>query len=112
MQILGKKLAARSSGTEDRESLLTLVAVGGRPPPPPRPAFVGPADGYPRRAGCPGISALRSLAWLAVVCLFTSVTEVVVSRGHRRRLRRALSDEAEATTPGAGEPGPSGLSPF
>ncbi|WP_285790862.1 hypothetical protein [Micromonospora sp. NBRC 101691] len=40
------------------------------------------------------------------------MTEVVVSRGHRRRLRRALSDEAEATTPGAGEPGPSGLSPF
>ncbi|MEV0328324.1 low temperature requirement protein A [Micromonospora echinospora] len=57
------------------------------------------------------ISALRSLAWLAVVCLFTSVTEVVVSRGHRRRLRRALADEAEATTPGTGEPGP-GLSPF
>ncbi|MEV4728125.1 hypothetical protein [Micromonospora humida] len=46
-----------------------------------------------------GIPALRALAWLALVCLATAVTEYLVSRSERRRLRRALVDEHEASCP-------------
>ncbi|PWR10836.1 low temperature requirement protein A [Micromonospora acroterricola] len=51
------------------------------------------------------ISAARTLVWLAVVCLVTAVVEFAVSRGQRRRLRRALAEEAEGAESGRGEPG-------
>ncbi|MFC0509097.1 low temperature requirement protein A [Micromonospora costi] len=39
------------------------------------------------------ISASRSVAWLAVVCVVAAVTETVVGRNHRRRLRAAVTAE-------------------
>ncbi|MEU7979868.1 low temperature requirement protein A [Micromonospora sp. NPDC049081] len=44
-----------------------------------------------------GIPALRALAWLALACLATAVTEFLVSRRERQRLRRALIEEREGT---------------
>ncbi|MGQ5259872.1 low temperature requirement protein A [Micromonospora sp. ZYX-F-536] len=56
------------------------------------------------------ISAARTLVWLAVVCLVAAVVEFMVSRGQRRRLRRAIAEEAEETGSERGEPGLGGPS--
>lgn len=47
------------------------------------------------------IPALWALMWLAVICLVTAVAEFVVSRPHRRRLRRKLVEETEEARPPA-----------
>ncbi|MEU1884832.1 hypothetical protein [Micromonospora sp. WMMD987] len=51
------------------------------------------------------IPALRALAWLALVCLATAVTEYPASRREGERLRRVLVEGREGTC-AAGRHGP------
>ncbi|MFC3501637.1 low temperature requirement protein A [Micromonospora krabiensis] len=52
------------------------------------------------------IAALRSLVWLAVICVVTAMVEFMVSRRQRRGLRQALAEEIEGGRPDG--PGPLG----